>query len=96
MAGALKKGESSESMGMSPTEAYLLLYNSACALGWIGVVSLIGGAFGDGGSVRKAVEASHNTVVVLQLVATLEFIHACIGLVSERFISPKASIVQYS
>lgn len=85
MGDAAKKSERSTSLDISPAEAYLLLYNSACALGWITVMSRIGTAFGEGGGVLEAVEASHDMVVVLQLLATLEFIHASIGLVSGCF-----------
>lgn len=72
--------------GSSPSlaDAYLLLYNSACAAGWNLTLYKIGTALIEGGGVRDAVEATHDIVVVLQLVSTLEFVHACAGLVSRQ------------
>lgn len=72
----------------SPVEAYLLLYNSACAVGWNFAMFKISGAFMEGGGIRQAVEASHDVIVVLQLLSTLEFVHACIGLVSCQRLCP--------
>lgn len=75
---------STEQGGPSLTDAYLLLYNTACAVGWNLTLYKIGTALLEGGGVRDAVEATHDIVVALQLVSTLEFVHACVGLVRER------------
>lgn len=80
---AVKKTEA-PSVGASLKEAYLLLYNLACAWGWNFVMFNMGGAFIEGGGVRDAVEASHDVIVVLQLAATMEFVHGCLDLVRER------------
>lgn len=77
-----KDGKAEAVGGTSPAEAYLLLYNSACAVGWNFAMFKMGSAFLEGGGVREAVEAAHDVIVVLQLLSTLEFVHGCIGLVS--------------
>lgn len=74
--------------GFSPTDAYLLLYNLVCACGWYYAVFKICGGLAEGGGVRDAIEASHDVVVVLQLLSTLEFVHGCVGLVS-NMLQPK-------
>ncbi|CAN0283721.1 unnamed protein product, partial [Hapterophycus canaliculatus] len=66
---------------MSLSDAYLLIYNTACAVGWNLTLYKVGNALMAGGGVREVVEATHDTVVALQLVSTLEFVHACVGLV---------------
>lgn len=71
----------SKEEGLSLTDAYLLLYNTACAVGWNLTMYKIGTALLEGGGVRDAIEATHDIVVALQLLSTLEFIHACLGLV---------------
>lgn len=77
------KNDQAEAVGgTSPAEAYLLLYNSACAVGWNFAMFKMGSAFLEGGGVREAVEAAHDVVVVLQLLSTMEFVHGCVGLVS--------------
>lgn len=50
------------------------------------------GGLAEGGGVRDAVEASHDVIVVLQLLPTLEFVHACVGLVS-KLLQPKKCAV---
>lgn len=65
----------------SATKTYLLLYNILCGVGWT-LAMLQTLASGKGRRIRDAVEAAHTAIVVLQLVATLEFFHACLGLVS--------------
>lgn len=67
--------------GISFSDAYLLMYNTACAVGWNLTLYKIGNVMMAGGGVRDAVEATHDIVVALQLVSTLEFVHACVGLV---------------
>ncbi|CAM9830216.1 unnamed protein product [Laminaria digitata] len=67
--------------GFSPTDAYLLVYNLVCACGWYDAIFKICGGLAEGGGVRDAVEASHDVIVVLQLLSTLEFVHGCVGLV---------------
>lgn len=69
--------------GISPAQAYLLLYNSGCAVGWNLSLFKMGGAFIEGGGVEQAVEASYDVVIALQLLSTLEVVHACTGLVSD-------------
>lgn len=76
------KGASSGKEGISLTDAYLLLYNTACAVGWNLTVYKIGTALLEGGGVRDAIEATHDIVVALQLLSTLELVHAFVGLVS--------------
>lgn len=66
---------------LSLTDAYLLLYNTACAVGWNLTVYKIGTALLEGGGVRDAVNATHDLVVALQLLSTLELVHAFVGLV---------------
>ena len=69
--------------GFSPTDAYLLLYNSVCACGWYyALFEICCGLLDIGGCVRDAVEASHDAIVFLQLLSTLEIVHGCVGLVS--------------
>ncbi len=78
--------------GLSLTDAYLLLYNTACAVGWNLTMYKIGTALLEGGGVRDAIEATHDIVVALQLLSTLEFVHACVGLVrGERAGGAKSS-----
>lgn len=74
--------------GFSPTEAYLLIYNSVCASGWYYALFKICGGLLEGGGVRDAVEASHDVVVFLQLLSTLEIVHGCVGLVSNLLLQP--------
>ncbi|CAM9488939.1 unnamed protein product [Ectocarpus sp. 12 AP-2014] len=66
------------------TDAYLLLYNGACAVGWNLTLYKIGGAILEGGDVRDAVQATHDYVAALQLVSTLELVHAFVGLVKSN------------
>ena len=76
------KNRQAPSAGFSPTDAYLLLYNLVCACGWYFAIFKICGGLAQGGRVRDAIEASHDVIVVLQLLSTLEFVHGCVGLVS--------------
>lgn len=77
----------------SLTDAYLLLYNTACAVGWNLTLYKIGTALLEGGGVRDAVSATHDLVVALQLLSTLEFVHACAGLV--RGLRKKSHLARY-
>lgn len=70
--------------GISPVQAYLLIYNLGCAMGWNLVMFETGNAFLDNGGVKEATEATHDKIVVLQLISTLEILHSFIGLVSFR------------
>lgn len=78
------KTSTTEQVSPSLADAYLLLYNLACAAGWNLTLYKIGTALLEGGGVRDAVEATHDVVVALQLVSTLEFVHASAGLVSRN------------
>lgn len=69
---------------LSLTDVYLLLYNTACAVGWNLTMYKIGTALLEGGGVRDAVNATHDLVVALQLLSTLELVHAFAGLVREE------------
>eukprot|EP00752_Nemacystus_decipiens_P002563 g2403.t1 len=62
-------------------DVYLLLYNTACAVGWNLTLYKIGTALLEGGGVADAVNATHDLVVALQLLSTLELVHAFVGLV---------------
>lgn len=62
-------------------DAYLLLYNTACAVGWNLTLYKIGTALLEGEGVLGAVNATHDLVVALQLLSTLELVHAFVGLV---------------
>lgn len=78
-----EKNRQAAPAGLSPTDAYLLMYNSVCACGWyFAIFKICGGLAEGGGVIRDAVEASHDVIVVLQLLSTLEFVHGCVGLVS--------------
>lgn len=80
-----------ENLGL--TDAYLLLYNTACAVGWNLTMYKIGTALLEGGGVRDAVGATHDLVVALQLLSTLELVHAFVGLV--RGMKPVAACCVY-